>query len=278
MGHRPPQRRRGRRRSGATPSACRAERIQRLDKDNFWQAGDTGPCGPCSEIFFDKGPAYGHEGGPAHGGEERYLEFWNLVFMQYDQQPDGARVPLPRPSIDTGAGLERILVLLQDVDSVFDIDEFVALREVAQSVTGVAYGARRGPRRVACASWPSTPGPRRSWSTTACSPPTRAGATCCAASCAGPCATPTCWASSGRSCRRLVDAVVDVMGASYPELDPLARLRARGHRAGGGALPPDAAHRLGACSTRRWPRCPRAARWPATRRSCSTTPTASPSR
>ena len=87
----------------------RPERIQRLGKDNFWQAGDTGPCGPCSEIFFDKGPAYGHEGGPAHGGEERYLEFWNLVFMQYDQQPDGAQVPLPRPSIDTGAGLERIL-------------------------------------------------------------------------------------------------------------------------------------------------------------------------
>jgi len=119
----------------------RPERIQRLGKDNFWQAGDTGPCGPCSEIFFDKGPAYGAEGGPAHGGEERYLEFWNLVFMQFDQQPDGSQVPLPRPSIDTGAGLERILTLVQGVDSVFDIDEFVALREVAQSVTGVRYGA-----------------------------------------------------------------------------------------------------------------------------------------
>ncbi|MPY95112.1 MAG: alanine--tRNA ligase [Acidimicrobiia bacterium] len=116
------------------------ERIQRLDKDNFWQAGDTGPCGPCSEIFLDKGPAYGHEGGPAHGSEERYLEFWNLVFMQYDQQPDGSRLVLPRPSIDTGAGLERVLVLLQDVDSVWDVDEFVALREVAQSLTGVTYG------------------------------------------------------------------------------------------------------------------------------------------
>jgi alanyl-tRNA synthetase len=117
-----------------------ADRIQRLDKDNFWQAGDTGPCGPCSELFYDKGPAYGAEGGPAFGGEERYLEFWNLVFMQYDQQPDGTRLALPRPSIDTGAGLERILVLLQDVDSVWDIDEFVALGEAAQSVTGVVGG------------------------------------------------------------------------------------------------------------------------------------------
>jgi alanyl-tRNA synthetase len=121
------------------------DRIQRLGKDNFWQAGDTGPCGPCSEIFFDKGPAYGAEGGPKFGAEERYLEFWNLVFMQYDQLPDGSRVPLPRPSIDTGAGLERILVLLQDVDSVWDIDEFVALRETAQSVTGIPYG--RDPQR-----------------------------------------------------------------------------------------------------------------------------------
>ena len=117
-----------------------AERIQRLDKDNFWQAGDTGPCGPCSEIFIDKGPAYGADGGPAFGGDERFLEFWNLVFMQYDQQADGSRVPLPRPSIDTGAGLERVLVARHDLDSVFDIDEFVQLREVAQSVTGFTYG------------------------------------------------------------------------------------------------------------------------------------------
>jgi alanyl-tRNA synthetase len=116
------------------------ERIQRLDKDNFWQAGDTGPCGPCSEIFIDKGPAYGPEGGPAQGGEERYLEFWNLVFMQYDQQPDGSRLPLPKPSIDTGAGLERVLVARHDLDSVFDIDEFQALLEVAQSASGKVYG------------------------------------------------------------------------------------------------------------------------------------------
>ncbi len=115
-------------------------RIQRLDKDNFWQAGDTGPCGPCSEIFWDKGPQYGREGGPAHGDDERYIEIWNLVFMQYDGQPDGTRVPLPKPSIDTGAGLERMLTVMQGVDSVWDIDEFVRLREVAQQASGVVYG------------------------------------------------------------------------------------------------------------------------------------------
>jgi alanyl-tRNA synthetase len=97
------------------------ERIQRLgDKDNFWQMGDTGPCGPCSEIHIDRGPAFGPDGGPLHDpAGDRFMEFWNLVFMQYDQAPDGSRTPLPRPSIDTGAGLERILTLLQGVDAVW---------------------------------------------------------------------------------------------------------------------------------------------------------------
>ncbi|MDY7101131.1 MAG: alanine--tRNA ligase [Actinomycetota bacterium] len=117
-----------------------AERIQRLDEDNFWRMADVGPCGPCSEIFWDKGPEYGPDGGPAHGGEERFVEIWNLVFMQFESQPDGAQVPLPKPSIDTGAGLERILTVLQEVDSVFDLDEMVALRNVAEEASGVAYG------------------------------------------------------------------------------------------------------------------------------------------
>jgi alanyl-tRNA synthetase len=116
------------------------DRIQRLDEDNFWRMGDTGPCGPCSEIFWDKGPEYGEDGGPAHGGEERFVEIWNLVFMQYEQRADGEMVPLPKPSIDTGMGLERVLSVLQGVDSVFDTDEFVALLASAAAVTGVAYG------------------------------------------------------------------------------------------------------------------------------------------
>ena len=117
------------------------ERIQRLgDKDNFWQAGDTGPCGPCSEIHIDRGRAFGPDGGPLHDPHgDRFLEFWNLVFMQYDQAKDGSRTPLPRPSIDTGAGLERILALRQGVDSVWETDVLFPLIEQAQSATGASY-------------------------------------------------------------------------------------------------------------------------------------------
>ncbi|MEM9606607.1 MAG: alanine--tRNA ligase [Actinomycetota bacterium] len=117
-----------------------ADRVQRLGDDNWWAAGDTGPCGPCSEIFYDKGPEYGEEGGPAHGGEERYVEIWNLVFMQYRRDEAGELHDLPATGIDTGAGLERILGVLQGVDSVFDIDVFRPLIERAAQVTGVSYG------------------------------------------------------------------------------------------------------------------------------------------
>jgi alanyl-tRNA synthetase len=117
------------------------ERIQRLgDKDNFWQAGDTGPCGPCSEIHYDRGPDFGPDGGPQndpHG--DRFMEFWNLVFMQYNQAPDGTRTPLPKPSIDTGAGLERILALVQGVDSVWETDALFPLIQAAQEITGGEY-------------------------------------------------------------------------------------------------------------------------------------------
>ena len=116
-------------------------RIQRLgDKDNFWQAGDTGPCGPCSEIHIDRGPSFGPEGGPLNDpAGDRFLEFWNLVFMQYNQAPDGSRSPLPKPSIDTGAGLERILALAQNVGSVWETDVLYPLIEGAQSATNATY-------------------------------------------------------------------------------------------------------------------------------------------
>jgi alanyl-tRNA synthetase len=118
------------------------ERIQRLgDKDNFWQMGDTGPCGPCSELHIDRGPAFGADGGPlADPAGERFMEFWNLVFMQFDQAADGTRTPLPRPSIDTGAGLERILTLLQGVDSVWETDVLMPIIDTACSLTGRTYG------------------------------------------------------------------------------------------------------------------------------------------
>src|SRR6478609_2980559 len=119
------------------------ERIQRLgDKDNFWQMGDTGPCGPCSELHFDRGAAYGPAGGPLHDpAGERFMEFWNLVFMQYDQAADGSRTLLPKPSVDTGAGLERLLTVLQGAESLWETDLMLPLIEQACSITGKAYVA-----------------------------------------------------------------------------------------------------------------------------------------
>jgi alanyl-tRNA synthetase len=117
------------------------ERIQRMSDDNFWEMGDTGPCGPCSEIYFDRGPAWGADGGPAHGGEERFVEIWNLVFMQYERQAGGLLEPLPRPSIDTGAGFERILSLLQDVPTIWETDLLRQIIGRIEAATGQRYGA-----------------------------------------------------------------------------------------------------------------------------------------
>ena len=118
-------------------------RIQRLgDADNFWQMGDTGPCGPCSEIHIDRGAAFGPDGGPLNDKKgDRFLEFWNLVFMQFNQAKDGSRTPLPKPSIDTGAGLERILTLMQGTDSVWETDVLFPLVQQAQSLTSAKYRA-----------------------------------------------------------------------------------------------------------------------------------------
>ncbi len=117
------------------------ERIQRLDEDNWWRMADTGPNGPCSEIFWDKGPAYGPDGGPANpAADERYVEIWNLVFMQFETDESGESKPLPKPSIDTGAGLERVLSVLQGKDSVFEIDEMAQLIAAAEAATGYSLG------------------------------------------------------------------------------------------------------------------------------------------
>ncbi len=116
-----------------------AERFSRLDEDNFWQMGDTGPCGPCSEIFYDHGEDV--PGGPP-GSEnddlDRYIEIWNLVFMQYERSADGAMEPLPKPSIDTGMGLERIAAVMQGVHSNYEIDLFQALLKAAAKATGTS--------------------------------------------------------------------------------------------------------------------------------------------
>jgi len=114
------------------------ERIARIGaKDNFWQMGDTGPCGPCSEIFYDHGPDVwgGPPGTPEEDGD-RYIEIWNLVFMQFDRSADGTLTPLPKPSVDTGMGLERIAAVLQHVHNNYEIDLFSGLLQSVKQVTG----------------------------------------------------------------------------------------------------------------------------------------------
>ncbi|MBB3183787.1 alanyl-tRNA synthetase [Halomonas fontilapidosi] len=115
------------------------ERFSKLDEDNFWQMGDTGPCGPSSEIFFDHGPEVwgGPPGSPEEDGD-RYIEIWNLVFMQFDRDAAGTLNPLPKPSIDTGMGLERIAAVMQGVHSNYEIDLFQNLLEAAARHTGHA--------------------------------------------------------------------------------------------------------------------------------------------
>ncbi|HBU64487.1 MAG TPA: alanine--tRNA ligase, partial [Alcanivorax sp.] len=114
-----------------------AERFSRLDEDNFWQMGDTGPCGPSSEIFYDHGADVpGGPPGSEDGDLDRYIEIWNLVFMQYDRQDDGELKPLPKPSVDTGMGLERIAAVQQGVHSNYEIDLFQALLKAAARATG----------------------------------------------------------------------------------------------------------------------------------------------
>src|SRR6202050_114713 len=114
------------------------KRCTRLgEASNFWSMGETGPCGPCTEIFYDHGPEIsgGPPGSPDEDGD-RYVEIWNLVFMQYDRASDGVLVPLPKPSVDTGMGLERVAAVMQGVHTNYDIDLFRSLIRAAAEVTG----------------------------------------------------------------------------------------------------------------------------------------------
>ena len=135
-----------------------AERIVRIGdnkgapyaSDNFWQMADTGPCGPCTEIFYDHGPgvAGGPPGSPDEDGD-RYIEIWNLVFMQFDRAPDGTLSPLPAPCVDTGMGLERLAAVLQHVHSNYEIDLFAHLIRVAGELTGTRDLANKSLRVIA---------------------------------------------------------------------------------------------------------------------------------
>jgi alanyl-tRNA synthetase len=118
------------------------DRIYRFDeKDNFWSMGDTGPCGPCSEIYFDRGPKYGQDDfvKSQAANEDRYMEFWNLVFMQFDRDASGKLNPLPKPSVDTGAGLERLASILQEVDTNYDTDAFSQIIAKTSALLGKPY-------------------------------------------------------------------------------------------------------------------------------------------
>ena len=127
------------------------EKIIRIaGSDNFWSMGDTGPCGPCSEIFYDHGPTV--QGGPpgsADADGDRFVEIWNLVFMQFEQLPSGERVALPRPSIDTGMGIERIAAVMQGPHDNYAIDLFRALIAASVDLTGVpAQGVHAPTHRI----------------------------------------------------------------------------------------------------------------------------------
>ncbi|WP_413559769.1 alanine--tRNA ligase [Bdellovibrio sp. HCB209] len=118
------------------------DRIFRFDKDNFWKMGDTGPCGPCTEIFYDHGPEAGKISDPFKGieaGEDRFVEIWNLVFMQYFENPPGTLTPLPKPSVDTGAGLERVTAAMQGKFNNYDTDLFTPMIDLACKIGGVKY-------------------------------------------------------------------------------------------------------------------------------------------
>src|SRR5205085_5255444 len=107
--------------------------------ENFWQAGPTGPCGPCSELYYDRGLDFGAPDDLPGEDNERFVEYWNLVFMQFDQEPEGVLTPLPAKNIDTGLGPNRLAAVLQDVPSVFETDQFRPLIELGEELSGRRY-------------------------------------------------------------------------------------------------------------------------------------------
>src|SRR4051812_8736494 len=117
------------------------ERIVQLGRDdNFWQAGPTGPCGPCSELYYDRGPAFGADGDRPGDDTDRIVEYWNLVFMQYELHADGSLTPLPAQNIDTGLGVDRMAAIMQDVPSVFETEHFRPMVALGEELSGRKWG------------------------------------------------------------------------------------------------------------------------------------------
>ena len=192
------------------------QRFTRMgESSNFWAMGDTGPCGPCSEIFYDHGPeiAGGPPGSPDEDGD-RYVEIWNLVFMQFERAADGKLTPLPKPSVDTGMGLERMAAVMQGVHSNYDIDLF---RNLIRAAAGwrrhsdadlelAARDRRSHPRlQVSDRRWRAA---RR----------TKAAAMCCAGSSGAPSAMATSSGIQEPFFYKLVPVLEKEMGAAFPEL------------------------------------------------------------
>lgn len=198
------------------------ERIQRLGKkDNFWSMGVPGPCGPCSEINYDRGPEFGVEGGPAVN-DERYVEIWNLVFMQYERGVGIGKEDfeilgdLPSQNIDTGLGLERLAMILQGVQNMYETDTLRVVMDKATELTGVQYGDKHDTdvsMRVVADHMRTSVMLIGDGVT----PATRAVATSCAASCAAP-SCMRLMGATGPVVKDLVDVVIDTMGQQYPEL------------------------------------------------------------
>ena len=181
-------------------AGARPERIRRFGaKDNFWQMGDTGPCGPCTEIHYFMGddPA-DNRAEFVNGPGDTIMEFWNLVFMQYEKFPDGTLEPLPAPSVDTGMGLERVACILQGVKSNYDTD--LILPSSSSRLHSAASPTRTRPTSgCRCASSPITRAPPRFSSPTASSRAMRAARTSCGRSCGARCGTGGCSGCRPRS-------------------------------------------------------------------------------
>ena len=182
------------------------DHISRFEAENFWEMGDTGPCGPCSEIHIDRGPAACDKQGEPHrcevnGDCDRYIEIWNLVFIQYNRDAAGVLSELPAKHVDTGMGFERVAAVLQGVTSNYDIDLFQDVIAAAARIAGKRYGDDRTTTSP-CTSSPTTAArSRSSWPRVSCRR-TRAAATCCDGSCGAPRGTASCSASTSRSCTR----------------------------------------------------------------------------
>ena len=229
------------------------ERIIRIaTSDNFWMMGPTGPCGPCSEIFYDHGPDI--PGGPPGSVDEdgdRFIEIWNLVFMQFEQFEDGRRADLPRPSIDTGMGLERVGAVLQGVHDNYDTDLFRRLIEASAAATDGAPG-RAGARASPGDRRPSALDlvPDRRWGAAV---QRGARATCCAGSCGARMRHAHLLGAQDPVMWRLVPALVAEMGPRVSRVAARAGADRGDAEVGGGAVPGDAGARPAAARRRTRP-------------------------